>query len=552
MTANIMNHAPQQLVKTYIDGFLEWIENKGPIAYWLFAFILGGLVSRVFAPTNFFPMLFVIVPIWLIAINRAQTAKQIFSFGWWTGFGLLSIGLNWIGYSFTQQDAVPVFLAPFAIMGLSGLLSIYVGLVFWLTWVIKTSPIARIIVFAAIWTLAEIARGHLFTGFPWHVIGSMWANWLPVAQSASYISVYGLSLLSMIVSGSFYLLIIKSSLKRLLMPVISSSILIAITIAGYIHLGNAQTQFHTGVSLRLVQANVKQREKWRSSLIENHFDKHVALSRSDSATGKADNVRLLIWPETAVQRQNFDREGSIPRWRLSRLLDRGSYALVGAPRYSANGRQYNFYNSLFAVNYKGDIHARYDKKHLVPFGEYLPFEGVLNTLGLSQLTGGSAFKSGTDNVTISLPGVPAFSPLICYEVIFPGLVTTNHPEQKRPEWLLNITNDGWFGLTEGPHQHLSLARFRAIEEGLPLVRNAGGGISAVIDPYGRTISQLELDRQGILDSVLPKAIAAPAVSVAMKILLTTLLCMLLLVAAFVIKPKHQSRATVERGINQDG
>jgi apolipoprotein N-acyltransferase len=535
-----MNHAPQPLTHTYIDGFFDWIENKGPISYWLFAFILGGLVSRVFAPVNFFPLLFLIVPIWLVAINRAQTAKQIFSFGWWVGFGMLSIGLNWIGYSFTQQDAVPVFLAPFAIMGLSGLLSIYIGLVFWLTWMIKTNAVARALIFAAIWTLAEIARGHLFTGFPWHIIGSMWANWLPIAQSASYISVYGLSLLTMIVAGTFYLFLFKKNLAKVITPLIAVSILLSVSIVGYIRLENAQTQFHTGVSLRLVQANIKQRDKWRSSLIENHFDKHVALSRNASAEGKADNVRLLIWPETAVQRQSFDREGSIPRWRLSRLLDRGSYAIVGAPRYAANNGHYNFYNSLFAVNYKGDIHARYDKKHLVPFGEYLPFEGVLNTLGLSQLTGGSAFKSGRDNVTISLPGVPPFSPLICYEVIFPGRVTTNQPEQKRPEWLLNITNDGWFGLTEGPYQHLALARFRAIEEGLPLVRNAGGGISAVIDPYGRTISELELNRQGILDSVLPRSIAAPKVSVAMKVLITTLICLLLIVVGLLIKPRNHS------------
>ena len=524
----------QYHIDSYLNSIFIWLENKNPIAYWLFAFFLGALLSRVFAPNDIFPLLFIIAPFWLLAIDRAKSGKQIFSFGWWIGFGLFSIGLNWIGYSFTQQEAVPAFLAPFAILGLAGLLSIYIGLVVWFTWLIKVNMTARIFIFAAIWTLMEITRGILFTGFPWHIIGSMWANWLPVAQSASYISVYGLSFISMIFAGSFICFFIKEKkLSRFTFPIVSISILIAATTAGYLSLKNSQTHFHTSVSLRLVQANVKQREKWLSYLIENHLDKHMGLSRHSSPSGKADGIKLLIWPETSVQRQNFDREGSIPRWRLSRLLERGSYALVGAPRYVANQNSYDFYNSLFAVNYKGEIHAKYDKKHLVPFGEYLPFENILNSIGLSQLTGGSAFKNGDQNTIINLPGVPPFSPLICYEVIFPGGVVTA-TNNNRPQWLLNITNDGWFGLTEGPYQHLALARFRAIEEGLPLVRNAGGGISAVIDPYGRTISQLGLDHQGIVNSVLPKALNAPMVPVYMKIIILIISTLSVIIGAYAL------------------
>ncbi len=535
------SNAQQNLENSYLDLIFAWIEAKGSMAYWLFAFILGAAISRIFAPNDFFPLLFIIVPLWLTAINRSPSGKQIFSFGWWTGFGLFAFGLNWIGYSFTQQEAVPAFLAPFAILGLAGILSLYIGLAFWLTWLIKGNMVARIFVFAAIWTLLEIARGILFSGFPWHLIGAMWANWLPIAQSASFITVYGLSLVSLIVAGS-YICIFRKAAKPvwLLFPLASTLVSIIIGSAGYLRLETAEVKFHTGVSIRLVQANVKQREKWISYLIENHFDKHIGLSRSSSPQGKADGVKLLIWPETAVQRQNFDREGSIPRWRLSRLLDRGSYALVGAPRYQANDNKYDFYNSLFAVNYKGDIHARYDKKHLVPFGEYLPFEGILNAVGLSQLTGGSAFQGGQQNETLSLPGVPPFSPLICYEVIFPGnVLAPSSKEAPRPEWILNITNDGWFGLTDGPYQHLALARFRAIEEGLPLVRNAGGGISAVIDPYGRTLSQLELNRQGVIDSVLPRAIEAPRVPVRVKILLVILTSLIILALTYLIQKRKR-------------
>jgi apolipoprotein N-acyltransferase len=187
---------------------------------------------------------------------------------------------------------------------------------------------------------------------------------------------------------------------------------------------------------------------------------------------------------------------------------------VGAPRYEVQNGKVEYYNSFFAVNSNANLYARYDKAHLVPFGEYLPFQGLLEKLGLSQLTGGSAFMDGPGPQTIKLPGVPAFSPLICYEAIFPGNVID---ETNRPEWLLNISNDAWFGLTEGPHQHLALSRMRAIEEGLPLLRSTSTGISAMVDPYGRTVSMLSLNTTGSLNVSLPRSINAPMIPTSVKI-----------------------------------
>jgi apolipoprotein N-acyltransferase len=515
--------ANRQDAETYIDSAYEWLIKRPIFIQTAIAFLSGALFSRIFAPSNIFPLTFLIIPFWALMIDKAKTGSKIFGFGWWAGFGLLSLGLHWIGYSFTQQREVPEILAPFAIMGLAGLLSLFVASAFWLLWRLKVKGWARPLIFASVWTLFEIARGHLFTGFPWHIVGSMWADWIWIAQGAHYFSVYGLSFITIFTAAGLYEIAVKGSWQRLLNPAIGFALLIAITAVGYNRLPD-DIDYHKAVSLRLVQANVKQREKWISYLIEDHFDSHMALSRSTSKRGKADGVKLLIWPETAIQWQDFDRDSSIPRWRVSRLLQRGSYMITGAPRYQAAGNDFEYYNSLFAVNSDGEVTAQYDKKHLVPFGEYLPFRGVLEAIGLSQLTGGASFSEGPGAKTIALPGVPAFSPLICYEVIFPGAVVANDPNQPRPEWLLNITNDGWFGLTEGPYQHLALARFRAIEEGLPLVRNAGGGVSAVIDPYGRTISKLDVNAKGVLDSKLPKAIAAPVVSMRVVILILTLIC----------------------------
>lgn len=502
----------------FLNHFARWL-NAAPVwRFPLVAFLAGFLVSRGFSPVNFFPAVFIAFPLMVFLIDQVKSGRQAFATGWWTGFGLLSVGLTWIGHSFTQQDNVPVVLAPFAIFALAGLLAVYVGFAFWVCWRLWVKNAWRIFLFAAVWLLFEYARGYLFTGFPWHLVGSIWADWLPVAQIARVTSIYGLSGLTVLAAAAPAVLFLKhKGISAILLGMVPLVVLVAGALWGQARISGAQTEFDLGVSLKLVQANVRQREKWISHLIDDHFDKHMSLSRGDSEDGKAQGTKLLIWPETAVQREDFDREGSLLRWRMSRLLEFGSYALTGAPRYVRTDDGVKFYNSMVAFNSRGQLYARYDKNHLVPFGEYLPFESVLNALGLSQLTGGSAFTAGTEAQTINLPGVPSFSPMICYEIIFPGRVPVG---EERPYWLLNITNDGWFGLTNGPYQHLGLARFRAIEEGLPIVRSASTGISAVIDPYGRTVSSLPLDRADVLESPLPKAIEPPTVTTSKKLMLS--------------------------------
>lgn len=515
----------------------QWMHTKPGWRFPLVAFLAGALLTATFAPLSFFPAAFIAFPLMIVLIDCAASRQQAFAFGWWAGFGLFSIGLTWVGHSFSQQDNVPEFLAPFAILALAGIMALYIAATFWAAhrfWV-KGAP--RVVLFAAIWMLFEYARGFLFTGFPWHLAGSMWADWLPAAQIVSVTSIYGLSALTVLAAAAPAILLTRQT-KPLVM-ILAIVPLIALggaALWGQARLASHETEYDLSVSLRVVQANIKQREKWIPHLIDDHFNKHLRLSRAGSDRGKAEGIKLLIWPEAAVQRQNFDREASLLRWRMARMLDFGSYAITGAPRYQQLPGQTKYFNSLMAVNSRGQLHARYDKVRLVPFGEFVPFRGVFNAIGLSALTGNS-FDHGAGAQTISLPGVPSFSPMICYEIIFPGTVPTG---ADRPSWLLNVTNDGWFGLTNGPYQHLALARFRAIEEGLPIVRSANTGVSAIIDPYGRTVLSLGLDREGVLDSPLPRPIVAPEYSTAFKMMVTLALC-LIVILGFVVSALRDRR-----------
>jgi len=509
--ANLLN---DWAVPAYGARFTKWLEAKDKVRVPAAAFLFGALLSRAFAPTNFFPVLFIALPAFLFLIASARNGKDAFRRGWWAGFGFFTLGLYWMGHSFTQQDHVPVILAPFATFALSALMALYTAAVFWVSWRLRNRGIARSLAFAASWTLMEIARGTWFTGFPWHLIGSAWADWTYMAQGAYWFSVYGLSFLTLLSAALIGGLILETSARKAVGGAIGGvAIMLVLLGLGYGRTVDETTEYHLSASLKMVQANVKQREKWLSHLIDDHFENHLRLSRGASA--KAEGTKLLIWPETAVQRQTFDRKDSLHRWRVSRLLEYNSYALTGAPRYEVDGEKVRYYNSVFVVNSKGELFARYDKNHLVPFGEYLPFGRLLEALGLNQLTGGAPYSEGAEREIIRLPGVPGFVPLVCYESIFPGEMFGG---TERPDWLLNLSNDAWFGETDGPYQHLALTRLRAIEEGLPLVRSTSTGITAVIDGYGRTVTSLGLGKQGVVESPLPKALAPPLLPTGVRIL----------------------------------
>lgn len=516
------------------NPFRDTVQKISDLGVWVQRLVLllaGALLALAFAPYDVAPVIFISLPIVFVFIDQSKTRTEAFHLGWWFGFGLMMAGLNWVGHSFTQQEAFPVFLAPFAVLALTAVLALYYGLMgmiyHWCKSRSRWQGIFSYLLFAALWILLEAARSYLLTGFPWHLIASIWADWLALAQSVYYLSMFGAGFITvlvalipvMIVDGLYSPAAKRASLMGCVLVV--SLIFAGLSYAGSMRLSANPTSYHSDVPVRLVQGNINQREKWNDLLMADHFDKYLLLSRQQSQRGKAEGKRLLIWPETAVQDETFDRESSLERYRMAMLLENRSYGLTGVPRVDVKGGRVRYFNSMMAIDQSRRLFARYDKSHLVPFGEYLPLQGLLNAIGLQSLTGGY-FTAGAGPKTIKLPDIPAFSPLICYEIIFPGFAT-NTSNAERPEWLLNITNDAWFGASAGPEQHLALVRMRAIEEGLPVLRAANTGVTAAIDPLGRVIEKLQVEVAGVLDIDLPQAMPESKLNSWAKILLSLLI-----------------------------
>jgi apolipoprotein N-acyltransferase len=349
----------------------------------------------------------------------------------------------------------------------------------------------------------------VLTGFPWNAFGYALTEPLALAQSASLIGLWGLTFVAVAIFASPAVLIDDRSrtYRPWLAPVLALILLVAMGAYGTFRLARTPTKLVANVKLRIMQPNLSQDARFNPSAKADVMSRYLALS--DRATGPQNSgvgsANILIWPESAFP-FFLSREPDAMA-QIANLLPKGTVLVTGAvrpPDAPLGVRITQAYNSIYVIDHDGSILATYDKLHLVPFGEYLPFQSFLEKMGLQQLTkvhGG--FIPGTRRKSLEMPGAPRMLPLICYEAVFPGDITT---PGDRPGWIVNLTNDGWFGISTGPYQHLQQSRVRAIEEGLPLVRAANTGISAVVDPVGRIIARLDLGIEGVLDSALPAAI----------------------------------------------
>ena len=468
------------------------------------AFILGGLAALAMAP---FYLLFLLVPafcglLWLV--YGAAGPRGAAAAAWWFGLGFFAFGLYWIGAALLVDAARFGWMIPFAILGLSAGLAIFpaaVGLIAWRL-AANLGGVGRVLVFAALWVLAEWLRGWVFTGFPWNLMGSAWAVSDALMQGASVTGIYGLSLLAVTIAALPATLSANSGWGGGRTPTAAAAILLAVVWGGgAARLSGAPAVGENSVPdvrLRLVQPNIEQKDKWRANLRIPNLKEQIAMS---SGPGPGPGPTHVIWSETAAT--YYLSNDAAVRSAIAQGTPRGGLTLTGGLRTTATREKpFKVWNSLFALDDAGAIVGAYDKFHLVPFGEYMPFRGIV---GLEKLSAGATdFTAGAGPQTLRLKGLPPVSPLICYEVIFPGNVV--NPED-RPEWLLSVTNDAWYGISTGPYQHFDAARFRAVEEGLPLVRVANTGISGVIDAYGRVVKRLELSEKGVLDTTLPKALA---------------------------------------------
>lgn len=489
----------------------------GALAGWraaLAALALGGLAAAAMPPVG---MVVALVPaftglLWLV--NGAGWKRALW-LGWMFGLGHFAAGLYWVAHAFYVEAALYGWLAPFAVLGLAAGMALFpalaaaaaeelghqLGLRRW----------AAALALAAFWTLGEWLRGALFTGFPWNLIGTVWVAADAVLQSASWLGVFGLGLVTVAAAALPATLADGADWRARCVAMSGLALVAVLAAAGWARLADADAGEVAGVRLRLVQPNIAQHLKWRADLKIGHVRRLIDMSRRPPAQGPDSGLAPthVIWPETAVP---FNLAGDRPLQKvLGGAAPAGGLLIAGAPRAAgAPGAGQQLWNSAHALTPAGVIVATYDKQHLVPFGEYLPFRDLLGgILGLSKLTAGRLdFSPGTGPRILELPGLPPAAFLICYEVIFPGEVPGHAAAgRRRPGWLLNLTNDAWFGISAGPYQHLAAARLRAVEQGLALVRVANTGISAVIDGYGRLRAELPLGQTGVVDAGLPKALA---------------------------------------------
>jgi apolipoprotein N-acyltransferase len=490
----------------------NWISLLRGLAGWRAALlaILGGVICTFsLPPYGLWPALIVGFGLGILLLDgiglRHETARQriwpAFRLGWCFAFGYFGASLYWIGEAFLVDAEIFAWLLPLALSAMPAGLGLFWGAAFALAALSWSPGPWRVWTFAAALAAAEWLRGNILTGFPWNAPAYGMDSLLVVLQAASVVGLFGLNLFVIAWVCSPMMLTGDRSSRR---GVVVSAGLAAATLAAAILFGVWRTDdapVASEISVRIVQPNVAQTDKWRPENRRWIYTRYLDMTASP-APGKP-RARIVVWPESALP--VYVDEVPNVRKEIARAAGPGSFTVLGALRrgpVTLDGTERQTFNSVLAIDDAANVAAVYDKQQLVPFGEYLPLANWLEPLGVRRLVvlpGG--FGTGVGPQTVSLPAIPAFAPLICYEAIFPRYLISR---DNRPSWLLNVTNDAWFGTSIGPHQHLSQARLRAIEEGLPFVRAANTGISAVIDPYGRMMNQLPLGQPGVIDAFLPQ------------------------------------------------
>ncbi len=505
---------------------------------YLSAFLLGVLAAAALPPVDMTPVLLIsfVGLAWLE--DGSHDGRQAFALGWSFGMGFFMAGLYWIGVALTVDWRQFWWLMPFAELGFPALLAIFTGIALlasdYAARKLRLSGTARAVMLALCWSVLEYARGHVLTGFPWNLMGYAWSGGFPggiaVLQTGSVFGIYGLSFLTVLAACLPARLGAAAGMR--FSPVLAALVIVA-AMAGFgaWRLHENPRQDVAGVTLRLVQPSIPQTLVNDPQAMVANFRRTLSLTLSPGF----DKVSAVIWPENGGP-PFLDRDADA-RLALARAAPPGGLVISGTVRANPPPEPITrFWNSLAVLDSKGDILATYDKHHLVPFGEYVPLRDVLP---INKITPGTVdFSAGSGPATLSVPGMPSFSPLICYEAIFPE---TAVDPARRPAWLLNVTNDAWYGFTSGPIQHLAIARMRAVEQGLALARDGNNGVSAMIDPLGRVVARLGLDDVGVLDVPLPQALAPTPYARFGDRLYLALLLLGLAAAALITRIERRSR-----------
>jgi apolipoprotein N-acyltransferase len=495
---------------------------------------LAGLVGALgFQPLALWPLAILAFAALLWLVEQAPSLRSALARGWWFGFGLFVLGLNWIATAFTFQAAMPAWLGWVAVVLVSLYLAIFPATAAGLAWRWgRRQPLTLTLLLAAAWIVTEWLRATLFTGFAWNPIGVVLID-RSVAPLAALVGTYGLSAMVILFAGLIRIGVLGPNRRpAFLLAIVAILAQVAATFA------LQSPPPGEGLPVRIVQPNIGQEQKWSPEFATRNMMRLGHLSRAGES-----GPRLLIWPEAAVTEPlqderrlvDYQHEAEFTRQVVQAQTDPGDLLLTGgiSVQSSDGVRPTGATNSVFAIRPNGGIVGRYDKAHLVPYGEYLPMRPLLSAIGLSRLAPGDLdFDPGPGPRTLDIPGVGPVGFQLCYEIIFSGEVVDR---AHRPGFLFNPSNDAWFGAW-GPPQHLAQARLRALEEGLPVVRATPTGISAIVDARGRLLHSIPLGQMGVIDARLPLA-APPTLFARFGNLLSFAFALLLVAAAIAVGRK---------------
>jgi apolipoprotein N-acyltransferase len=462
------------------------------------AFIVGAVSALAFAPVNAWPLMLFSFAILFGLLRRAHTLKRALLIGWLFGIGQFVVGLNWIATAFTYQAAMPPWLGWIAVLILSLYLAVYPMLAAGVAWRIgRGHPLAMAVALAGAWAITEWLRAGLFTGFAWNPVGAILVP-TPLLKLSTLVGTYGLSALVILLSAAVWF----ENFKRWL----AVAVIVGTTALLWLLPLSSVPEHNLIIKpVRVIQPDIGQQDKWKPGFSDIAAER---LARLSSLPGGA-HPRLLLWPEAAVTEPMEDQR-ALPYSAFAEFERRRAAASIGPDEYLLTGgialfspdgtRVTAAANSIYVLGQSGQIVARYDKAHLVPYGEYLPMRPLLSTLGLSRLAPGDVdFAPGPGPRTVTVPNWGKVGFQLCYEIIFSGHVVDG---RNRPDFIFNPSNDAWFG-SWGPPQHLAQARLRAAEEGLPVIRSTPTGISAVIDANGHVQNYVRWKGTGVIDTALP-------------------------------------------------
>jgi apolipoprotein N-acyltransferase len=504
----------------------------------LAALAAGAASAFAFEPVGWWPLMIVAIAGLCELVARAETLKRALLIGWSFGLGQFCIGLNWIATAFTFQAAMPAWLGWIAVVLLALYLAIYPALAAGLAWRFgRTNRLAFALALAGSWAITEWLRATMFTGFSWNPIGVTLVD-TPWRGVSATIGTYGLSALVALAGGTLWL-----AARRTWIPAVAIAAVLALTL---IPPAPRAQDMGASASIRIIQPNIGQQDKWREGFEAEAARRLANLSLSPVASGQSPPA-IIFWPEAAVTDPLADgRAGAselvaAERDRAARnLLAPGAFLVTGGLGLtSSDGRTVEgATNSVFVLRPDGSLAGRYDKAHLVPYGEYLPMRPLLSAIGLSRLAPGDLdFAPGPGPITIDIPRIGKMGLQLCYEIIFSGEVVD---PVNRPNFIFNPSNDAWFGRW-GPPQHLAQARLRAAEEGLPVIRSTPTGISAVIDSTGAVRASIPWRTAGVIDSQLPIP-APPTLFSRLGNVIPLLLGFILLIAAIALDRRARYRA----------